>query len=385
MKPSTLRRLCSKGLRAAPSQELGAIRIVPLMRDEVREDLRLGLRVYDEDHTAVRVGGSAKSSDWYYSYVPHGLIVGWSSDGGAAVARETRVEKRSKMSFDDFSMGIAKKMVRRTGSRTLRMLPLHVAMEGFLALHFRGPNMQWEEYSMQALTRGLTPRVETSVAGQDILGLEDALRVFEIHEGQCGMLLYVADVLASATVVGHPEDYGALHGALVKDFFGDLIWQHGCRFSRVQDLGFAGGVPEAKSLDDLRKHVAHMREDRAEIYEWMSSGLFEREIEGETLYKMGPFKLERFVTDLKLDEENHIGECVRREDGTLEYLKTFRLSSAQTRRAYLLKVLSAHEWNLDRAAETLKTTKRSLILRIDGAGFGALFQPHVLEKARREE
>ncbi len=36
------------------------------------------------------------------------------------------------------------------------------------------------------------------------------------------------------------------------------------------------------------------------------------------------------------NEECHIGERIVREDGTLEYLKTFRLSAAQVRRAYQL-------------------------------------------------
>ncbi|MFF8376398.1 hypothetical protein ACF07V_09750 [Streptomyces sp. NPDC015661] len=35
-------------------------------------------------------------------------------------------------------------------------------------------------------------------------GLGEALRVFELHPGQCGLLLYVTDALAAAFVVPHP-------------------------------------------------------------------------------------------------------------------------------------------------------------------------------------
>ena len=383
MKTTTLRQLCAGGLTAAPAQALGSIRIVPLIRDEVREDLRLAVRNYDEDLTATQVKGSKKTSTWYYSYVPYGLVVGWTTDGSAAVPQESRIEKRDRLKVSDRTIGIGHRMVRRAGVGALRMLPLHVAMEGFLGLHFRGPNMQWEEYSMQALTHGLSPRTEATVRGEEILGLEDALRVFERHEGQCGMLLFVADALASAMVVGHPDDYGALHAALIEDYFGDLIWQYGCMYSRVQELAYDGPPPAAENLEDLRRHVASMRADRSDIYASMAGGLFDRDVAGERVYSLGPFELERFITDLSLDAENHIGECIRRDDGTVEYLKTYRLSSAQTRRAHLLKSLAAHDWNLDEAAKSLNTDKKSLILRIDKAGFSALLLAHVLDKARR--
>ena len=44
-------------------------------------------------------------------------------------------------------------------------------------------------------------------------------------------------------------------------------------------------------------------------------------------------------TGLRLHEENHIGELIRRDDGSIEYLKTFRLSDVQARRAHLLQQL----------------------------------------------
>jgi transcriptional regulator of acetoin/glycerol metabolism len=66
-----------------------------------------------------------------------------------------------------------------------------------------------------------------------------------------------------------------------------------------------------------------------------------------------------------------------RSDGTLEYLKTFRLSQAQIRRAYLLQTLAAAQWNLDRAAEAVGSPRDEFIRRLINAGFGELLARHV--------
>lgn len=79
------------------------------------------------------------------------------------------------------------------------------------------------------------------------------------------------------------------------------------------------------------------------------------------------------------DVECHLGERMLREDGTPEYLKTYRLSAAQVRRAYLLQQLAAAEWNLERAAESLRGTVPELTRRLVNAGFGYLLKPAVLQ------
>jgi transcriptional regulator with GAF, ATPase, and Fis domain len=82
-------------------------------------------------------------------------------------------------------------------------------------------------------------------------------------------------------------------------------------------------------------------------------------------------------------EENHLGEAIVHEDGTLEYLKTYRLSAAQTRRAYLLQQLALSGWKLADAAERLNATQDELVVRLRNAGFGYLLKAHVLEAATR--
>ena len=114
------------------------------------------------------------------------------------------------------------RLARKEGSNRLRFLPLHLALEGYLALHFGGPSVLWAEWSERAVRSGLSPRAEEAYRGAEVRGLADALRVFEIHHGQCGVLVYVADALAAAFAVPHPEDYRALHPTLVHDLFGEF-------------------------------------------------------------------------------------------------------------------------------------------------------------------
>ena len=108
-----------------------------------------------------------------------------------------------------------RRMARRADKNRLRFLPLHLALEGYLALHFGGPDDRVGGVVTHARsTTGSRPASRRRTPGATVSGLEDALRVFEIHPGQCGVLVYVADALAAAFVVPHPDDYRALHSTL---------------------------------------------------------------------------------------------------------------------------------------------------------------------------
>ena len=117
----------------------------------------------------------------------------------------------------------------------------------------------------------------------------------------------------------------------------------------------------------------------------MTTKLIDRAITAENVYKMGPFQMQRFMTDLDPKSENHIGECIVRSDGRLEYMKSFRLSGAQTRRAYLLSQLAKSDWNLEACAEGLNCTKNQLIFRLEKSGFGYFVDQHILDAARAEK
>ena len=207
------------GLSAGPAQVWGGIRLVPLLRAEPVAGLRLHREAYGSGDFAtedVRLNDGAH----YTSYIPHGFVADWSGEGtaaaygtslgGAAPAGRVALHRMAK---------------RRPGDR-LRFLPLHLALEGYLALHFGGPSTLWDTWSREALRSGLSPRVESAYLGADVPGLADALRVFEIHPRQCGVLVYAADALGAAFAVPHPDDYRALHATLLQDLFGELIHQY---------------------------------------------------------------------------------------------------------------------------------------------------------------
>jgi len=57
-------------------------------------------------------------------------------------------------------LAFRRRMTRRDGRQRLRFLPLHLALEGYLALQFGGAPIAWQQWTRRAVTRGLSPRVE---------------------------------------------------------------------------------------------------------------------------------------------------------------------------------------------------------------------------------
>lgn len=223
-----IKALTLSDIDLAPAQVFGSVRLVPLLRQQPREDLRLARRVFGENIGVVSLGDDTE----YCSFIPHGLVATWNSEGGAifgarAITPKDRENpKHGEVINSDEPTRLAK-MARRETATSLRFLPQHMAMEGFLALHFGGPDMAWSEYSRSAISHGLGSRAESAIPGRYIVGLDDALRVFEINEHQIGLLLFVADSLAAAFVVPHPADYRALHKTLITDFYGEILYYYG--------------------------------------------------------------------------------------------------------------------------------------------------------------
>ena len=78
MAHQALSQLVPRGLTFAPPQLWGGVRLVPLLRDEVRNDLRFTKRRYDADVMAVDVGNAE-----YWSFVPHGRVGSISLSNGS--------------------------------------------------------------------------------------------------------------------------------------------------------------------------------------------------------------------------------------------------------------------------------------------------------------
>lgn len=368
------------GLRVGPAQAWGSVRLVPLLRDEPITDLRLHARTHDpRDLSVVQVG----SRTAYTSFIPHAFVADWTSDATPAAAYGTQM-----LASDDtrdpacIGLRVHRRMARREDKRRLRFLPLHLALEGFMALQFNGPPIAWEEWTRKAVTHGLSPRVEAAFTGASVPGLDDALRIFEIHPSQCGVMLYVGDALAAAFVVPHPDDYRALHPTLLLDLYGELIYQYGCMYTAVHEFRTQFDDTGIKTVADLRAALTRSREEWLEFHGLMADGLQSARLMHSRVYRMGRYTLSRFVPEFDPDVENHIGETITDRQGRLAYLKTFRLSGAQVRRGHLLSNLAKHDWDLDATAKALRTEPRDLALRLDHAGFGHLLRPDIIDAAR---
>ena len=360
-----------KGLEIAPSQVWGSVRLVPLLRRHPRSDLRLFKRNYDSDVTIVSVKDEIK----YISYVPHGLVLSW-SDGNEPIASLggqllKKGKKGKEFAFGPMKVQLLHRMAKRETKNTLRLLPLHLAMESFLSMFFSGPSIAWSEYSQQALSQGLSPRVEWSIGGRSIKYLEDALRVFEIHEDQVGVLLFISEVLASAFILPTHEDYRALHTSLLEDFYGETFYYYGL-YGNASELETTIDEDTIHNLTDLQNALVQMRGDWSSFQGFMADDLLNRPIEAKQVYTASSFSLQRFITDLSLEKSNYIGEAIVDDLAELQYLKIYGLSIAQTKRAYLLQQLAANNWHLEDTARAQGITKEQLIYRIQNAGFGYL-------------
>ena len=359
------------GLEIAPSQVRGAIRIVPIIKRNVRYDLRLWGFQYEESSAMSSCSGIDRELD-YCSYIPDSLVMSWCNDDSPVVARCTQLDYADGKKI----IGGLSKAIFRTRKKIdrnrLRFLPLHLAMEGFLSMFCGRPTIAWKDYSRYSRSQGLNLPWDISYGGRSILGLEDALRVFEIHQKQVGVIIFVAEELASIFVVPTPEDYRALHTTLLQDFYGELIFQYACMYQTIYPLKVTVDDDKINDLEDLRREIKQIKTSWADWQGFMASSLLERPVKAQKVYQAGAFTLQRFLTELDSDSVNHIGEAIVRDTGELEYLKTYRLSEVQSKRIHLLTKLAEYDWNLDATAAGLNISRNELIKRFKRTGLDYL-------------
>ncbi|WP_017600888.1 ARPP-2 domain-containing protein, partial [Nocardiopsis lucentensis] len=263
--------------------------------------------------------------------------------------------------------------------------PLHLAMDGLLSLGFGGPPIAWAEWARSTVREGLSPRAETAYLGGHVGDLQEALRVFEIHPDQCGVVIHVADTLATVHVVPHPDDYRALHPTLLLDMFGEQLYVNGLLNITVRALHEPVDPRSVRDLADLRRAVRASRAASAKGHdELMLPSLTGADHTFERLYTRSGFTLSRFLPSFRGDRDNHIGEVITAADGRVAYLKTFRLSNAQVRRGRLLKALGENDWSLADTARALGTDRAALVTRLERAGLAHLLNRALLKRHRAE-
>ncbi|MEV7641101.1 hypothetical protein AB0O32_14290 [Streptomyces rubiginosohelvolus] len=377
-----MNRLELTGLTAGPAQVWGGVRLVPLIREAPVAGLRLHREVYEGLGAGI-VGLGPRER--YLSYIPHGLVADWSGeeDGRGPGAGRQSAAYGTQFGGGDAPRTIAlppvphHRMAKRRPGDRLRFLPLHLALEGYLALHFGGPSTAWEEWSRTALRDGLSPRAEDAYLGRSVRGLGDALRIFEIHPGQCGVMVYVSDALAAAFVVPHPDDYRLLHASLVEDLYGELVHQYALYGAPVAGTPVRiGGAEHIRDLGELRSAARAQERAWAEAHDTLfARELLDTSYAFDRVYRMKSFTLWRFLPPFVRDGGGqHIGETITDHRGQVAYLKTFRLSDAQIRRGHLLRTVAGADWELDRAAAALGSSREELVRRMRAAGFSALLK-----------
>ena len=385
-----------RGLHAMPSQVWRSVRLVPLCRETSSEDLRLGIRRYDHDWTAVALENEpTKSKLFYGSYIPSGMIVGWNEGGEPVASWETRLRSARKkrdgraLKSKGVSIGVLQRMIKRVRdeSQMVRMLPLHMAIEGLLLHHVGGPDVAHHYYSKQALRDGLLPRCEYMLSGHGLPDLREALSLFEIHPNQCGVAVFAGDQFASVTVVSHPDDYRVLHKSLIDDVYARFLAWAAVGYPQVPEFHVELGDEPVAHVDALRRRLSEARRAWVDAEMSMADGLIGRSIRRDVLYRMGPFNMERFMTELtECDEANFVGErIVRAETGGVEYMRVCRLTAQQQRRAIVLDALASADWDLVYAAEQQGVTVAMMIHRCVQAGLGFLFRPEVIRAYVRDQ
>jgi hypothetical protein len=328
----------------------------------------------------------------YASYIPHSFIFSVGDEGfthpyQTSVTLPQNLDKNLDKALGEellrgvggASLGVFHRMVKKSSSKLFRVLPLHLAMEGFLSLYFKGPQIAFDEY---VSTRAhLSPRTEHSTSGRSIQLLDEALRTFELYEGQVGLALFVAESLTSLFVVSHPDDYKALHRSLIEDFYAEQLVYH-AQYTQAVAFNPTINPHKVTSLQELSAALDGLYDEWSAYQDLLLEPVLSLSLNTELINTFGPYQLQRFHSTLTPQSDNLIGEAIVSNTGRIEYLKTYRLSHAQTKRAYLLKTLAEHEWDLDRVAEAFNQSKAQLLVRLDSAGFGYLIKPHILRAAR---
>ncbi len=374
MRYKPLSKLDLSGLDLAPPQLWKNVRLYPVLSEQPNPDLRFALNNYED-----QIGVAVNNSSAYISYIPHGLVISW--EGGAPQTTYGGTLQRSSKRMPNSAVTMHHRLAKKR-SNQLRVLPLHFALEGFLNLQLGVPEIGWAQYSKEFKRFGVVTAAASTLPGSAVPGMSEAVNLFEIHENQVGTLVFISDTFAGAFIYSNPEDYRSIHHSLVENFYSDLFYYYGCYgFSGNMEIPLnRAGISNLADLESAVDDVYQEWEDTATI---LTSGLFAKDLEGQKVNNVGQYQLSRFVTSLNPDDENHLGEVITNQDNEIEYLSTYRLSKRQTRRAYFLKQLADHQWNLAEAAAAMGQTENQLMLSIEEQGFGYILNPEVLKAAHK--
>lgn len=380
--------MIAEGVRTGPDQRWGNVRLVPLLRGEGVEGLRLhpALSGITPDRPEETPEGAESPDPEPVAYLPHAYVAScWGDDPlPGAVYGTHLLSPWDRPDPARVHLSSRRGQVSRFERDRPRYLPWRLNVEGHLALRFDSPDIAWEHLNRTLLRTGrMGAPAEAAYLGQEIGDLARALELFEIHPEQCGLALYVTDELAAVHLAPHPHDYRLLHPSLLLDLFGETLCTRGLLTLAAPSLYQPIREEGVRTLADLRRAVTESRAASVRNHdELMLSSLTEQDSTLRKAGEHGGFMLRRFRPPFTRGTGQYVGEVVTCPDGRTAYLSAFRLSPAQVRRGHLLRVLDETGWRTDLAAEALGSSHADLLTRLERTGLEHLLNPDVLLQHR---
>ena len=356
-------------LEFGTAQVFGPIEIVPVIRRSIRSDFRVLRRMLEGHPFSARVDADDQPR---WLCVPSGVIIDNDDDGrGMASFGAQVLEARRNNVPRARDLARLSRLAARRRSTLLGFLPDHIGRWGFMLFLYGFPGT-WEEFGGEALERAHLDWLEGMVPGGRVPGLAEALRVFEIVDGQVGAMVWIAGQLASTLVLPHPDDYRALHSSLLGDWYVQSLVQYAHSWAVVPAhyaSGVASQLAQARPRDvaELRALFERMRERGQTVLDHRLEQALAINLWRDDGRDQGPFKHYRVRSDLSRRGANFIGELIERE-GRVEYLELMNLNHAQSRRAFLLARLQANSWNLEAVAQVERCSVEQLVTRLANIG-----------------
>lgn len=364
--------LQQSGLKTAPSQIWKSVRLVPVIAESIVDDLHLA------PHKALAWTWAGYDKNKSYSaFVPYGLVL---SEGKAAA--QTQLGAAGQQ-WQGVGLRYLDRMVQRK-SQQLHFLPQHLGVAAFLANNFKAPEIYWRDfYSRKALREGLSPRYLQGLSGEALVGLDEALRVFEIHARQVGMLLFFGDVLAAAVIYPHPSDYRLLHSFLLQEVYAQDLWWASYYYRELPALEPPELAQPPQQLADLSRFLDQQIGFLTDFEAWMASPVLDVPLARKVHYQWQQYQLQSWIGPLHYGQPGFAGEMIVSEQ-RLAYLHSFRLEPKQVNEAWVLQQLAQHQWNPEATAKALGFSFNQWVRRMDKVGLGRIVQRPWLDQAYAE-
>jgi len=367
-----INNLSLKYLSFAYPQSYGAVTIIPVIREKQSSSLRVSRAVFKQSTAVV-----ALPDGHYTSFIPHGFLIHDNDERATArFANQTELlNKRAAHSNKGHSLHT--KLIKRIGNNAVRILPMHQAMESLLTLAFSPPKTLHRELRADTFRFGMEFNCEYSYPSDCVRGFAEALKIFEIHDGQVGTIVLVNGKLASCFIVPHANDYKELHDSVLLDHFGELIVDYShCDYADI-DPPLQIDKDKVSSLSDLETALNTAKAQQESMLQEVIKELFETTTYHKKHYKLGASTLSSFHTELSSSENQHIGEAIL-ASGEIQFLKSYALDQRQAEKARILKTLETHDWMISDCTNALGLPKDQWVSMLRRHGLADFYKPEYL-------